>query len=449
MRKSPPARLLVAVAACAATMAMLASCSAASPRQTGRPGAAHPAPAAPARLSLPAPAGPYQVGTVSLHLIDRSRRNPFAASPPHRELMISIWYPAREAARYPRAPYMLPGAAAHFGAKAGQAQQLLDVPPAKVDWTTIRTSGHQGAPLARPGRPFPVVLYSPDVQDPRTLGTTLAQDLASRGYAVVTIDPTYDASEVEFPGGQIVNGQLPQLMKLMQRHSKQDLKPLQQRVLAWAKKDMTARVADTRFVLAQLAAINAGHNPDAAHRPLPRGLAGGMDLNRAGMFGESFGGMTAAQAMYENPQIKAGADLDGNDAGPDVRNNTGNLATVLRHGLNQPFMIMANPGSDHNTVPAWRPFWEHSTGWHLDLTLQGAGGDHAYSDAAPLIPQIARQLGLPHSFITRDIGTIDPARTVPAEEAYLSAFFDRWLRGRDNHLLDHPSRRYPEFTFVR
>jgi hypothetical protein len=55
----------------------------------------------------------------------------------------------------------------------------------------------------------------------------------------------------------------------------------------------------------------------------------------------------------------------------------------------------------------------------------------------------------PQQLAHLDIGTIDPARAVPAEEAYLSAFFDRWLRGHDNHLLDGPSPRYPEFTFVR
>src|SRR5437762_10077804 len=49
----------------------------------------------PARLSLPRPTGRYPVGTVHLHLVDRSRPNPWAASPAHRELMVSVWYPAR------------------------------------------------------------------------------------------------------------------------------------------------------------------------------------------------------------------------------------------------------------------------------------------------------------------------------------------------------------------
>jgi hypothetical protein len=116
------------------------------------------------------------VGTVLLHLVDRSRSNPFAPSPPYRELMVSIWYPASHADGYPLAPYMLSGAAGHLGGTGGFGSVLYRVPPSTVDWHTIRTGGHQGAPLARHGAPFPVVLFQPDVQDPRTLETTLVQE---------------------------------------------------------------------------------------------------------------------------------------------------------------------------------------------------------------------------------------------------------------------------------
>jgi hypothetical protein len=210
-----------------------------------------------------------------------------------------------------------------------------------------------------------------------------------------------------------------------------------------------ARVGDASFVLDELAAINAGRDPDAEHQPLPRGLAASLDLSRAGMFGESLGGMTTAQAMDAAPRIKAGLDLDGNDVGAGPRANTGGIMPVLDHGLNRPFMIMATPGSDIHTVPAWKRFWHKSTGWHLDLTLRGAAGDHACGDAATLLPQIARRPRLPESAVIRKIGTIDPAKTIQAEDAYIASFFGRWLRGHDNHLLGRPSPRYDEFTFVR
>jgi hypothetical protein len=166
------------------------------------------------------------------------------------------------------------------------------------------------------------------------------------------------------------------------------------------------------------------------------------------MFGVSAGGFTTAQAMYEDPRIKAGIDIDGTVESPFIRDSM-SITPVFSHGLDRPFLFMGDPKTNHETVPSWKSLWDHSTGWHADLTLKGATGENAYKDAAPLIPQIARQLGLPGSVVTREIGTIDPARAVRAEQAYLSAFFGRFLRGQDNHLLDGPSPRYPEFAFVQ
>jgi predicted dienelactone hydrolase len=45
----------------------------------------------------------------------------------------------------------------------------------------------------------PVVLYSPGLGGNRDSSTVLVEQLVSRGYVVVTIDHTHDASQVEFP----------------------------------------------------------------------------------------------------------------------------------------------------------------------------------------------------------------------------------------------------------
>jgi hypothetical protein len=58
------------------------------------------------------------------------------------------------------------------------------------------------------------------------------------------------------------------------------------------------------------------------------------------------------------------------------------------------------------------------------------------------------QTGLPQDIIEDEIGTVDPVRAVAAERTYVTSFFDRWLRHRDDHLLDGPSPRYPDITFV-
>jgi hypothetical protein len=67
----------------------------------------------------------------------------------------------------------------------------------------------------------------------------------------------------------------------------------------------------------------------------------------------------------------------------------------------------------------------------------------------PLLPRVAAQTGLPASVVAKDLGTIQPGPAVAGEEAYVSAFFGRFLRGQGGHLLDGPSPRYPQIAFIR
>jgi hypothetical protein len=281
-------------------------------------------------------------------------------------------------------------------------------------------------------------LYSPGAGDPRTWETTVVQDLASRGFLVVTIDHPYDSSEEEFPDGRVVGSVLQQLFQQAQQPD--DFQKL-------ATKVFDARIGDTRFVLDQLAALDRGVNPDAERRPLPAGLIGALDLRRTGMFGVSAGGLAAFQTMDEDRRIKAAVDVGGSIESPLIPDAI-QLWPVARHGLNRPFMVIGDPGTDHHQTPSWKMLWDNSRGWHVDVHLNGANGEDSYKDAVPLLPQIARQLGLPDSFVTRVIGSIDPARAVHTEEAFVAAFFDRWLRGRDGQVLDGPSATFPDVTFV-
>src|SRR5919107_1384909 len=137
--------------------------------------AATPSTAAPAnRPTLPPPTGHDRVGVVPLHLVDRSRPDP--------------WVP--------------PAAWTRF-------QQDLGVPAG-----TIRvplTHGRSGAPVEQSRRGRPVVLYSPGLGSNRDSGAVLVEELVSRGYVVVTIDHTYDAGQVEFPDGRVEGPALPAL----------------------------------------------------------------------------------------------------------------------------------------------------------------------------------------------------------------------------------------------
>lgn len=66
-----------------------------------------PAQATAAAPALPAPTGSSPVGFTALHLKDTSRPDPWVPSVKYRELMVSVWYPAKSPGRH-RAQYMTP-----------------------------------------------------------------------------------------------------------------------------------------------------------------------------------------------------------------------------------------------------------------------------------------------------------------------------------------------------
>jgi predicted dienelactone hydrolase len=205
--------------------------------------------------------------------------------------------------------------------------------------------------------------------------------------------------------------------------------------LAFFTKLMDARMADTELVLDRLAS-------------LPVQLTDGMDLNRIGMFGHSAGGFTAANMMYVDPRITAGINMDGTMEYTVMPDGT-NLSEVALHGLDQPFLLMGSSsaagGSDVHREPSWAAFWRHQRGWKADVTLDDS--EHAsFTDAEALLPQLAGRV--PAATLAAAIGTVDPHRAVAADRALVASFFDRFLKGRDNHLLDGGASRYP-ITFVR
>ncbi|HEX8629373.1 MAG TPA: hypothetical protein VF755_14500 [Catenuloplanes sp.] len=355
----------------------------------------------PVQLTLPAPTGAHPVGTVALHLVDRTRHDPWITPGAVRELMVSLWYPARNTRNHPRAGWLPPAAAAHFAARNALPPGAFRLPD---------THGLEGAPVDRRAGRLPVILFSPGSYAARSSNTVVVEELASRGYLVVTIDHTHDAEQVEFPGGRVETNTMPRETP--------------------GADQVAVRAADVRFVLDQLTLLNAGRNPDAGHRRLPTGLCGALDLGRVGMFGSSMGGATTATTMLTDRRIRAGLSLDGPVFGD-----------VVTAGLDRPFLLM--DATVWAKFPGLTTFWSHLRGWRLNLRLSDAG-HLSYSDFAVLIPQIARVKPVPAPVLA-EIGAIAPARAVAVQRAYPVAFFDLHLRHR-GRLLGGPSPLFPEVT---
>ncbi|WKX72708.1 alpha/beta hydrolase [Streptomyces sp. XD-27] len=261
-------------------------------------------------VRLPAPTGRHRVGATTLYLVDKGRRDPWQPAIPVREVMATVFYPARTVRGYPVAPQISAGAVRLFPQIDVPMRHL---PTAGVNWAATMTHAHTDAP-AQPVR-RPVLLYSPGGGDPRTVGTSLAEELASHGWVVVAVDHPGDASEVEFPNERAGRGQVRETVFFAPPT------PEQFRTM------IDTRVADLAFVLDRLAALAAGRNPDAAGRPLPESLDRALDLRRVGVYGHSAGGTAVAEAMYEDRRIGAAVDLEGYlDYPPDENGRPGSCS---------------------------------------------------------------------------------------------------------------------------
>jgi pimeloyl-ACP methyl ester carboxylesterase len=335
-----------------------------------------PAAGASPALQLPGPTGHHPVGAREVHLVDRDRTDPWTGQP--RELMVSLSYPAARDGR--RATQFPPEIAAFYDRQAGVRDG---------SFSGIVTHSRTGArPL--PGR-RPVILYSPGGNQSRFLGTTLVEDLVSRGYVVVSVDHT-PTGPVRFPdryeppksgvdGGEAVR----------------------------------ERVRDIGFVLDELAALPS------------------LDLSRVGMLGHSMGGFAAAETMVTDPRVDAGVNLDGS-----MPPSAGQAAV---RGVTRPFMLMGGGLSrgvphDHAHSDDWGSFWAASTGWKRDVYLPEA--EHmSFTDAQVLLPQLDGD----H---TSAIGTVGPRGSLAAQRMYVAAFFDLHLRGKPTAVFDraaHPDVR--------
>lgn len=361
-------------------------------------------------VALPAPSGRYPVGRTMADWTDDARPDPLAprAGTP-RELSAWLWYPAAPA----------PGATpAHYAPGAWSGLHLhgpLGVGETRFDH--VRVHAVADAPAAA-GR-FPVVVLEPGLGLAAPQYTTLAENLASNGYLVAGITPTYSAHLTVLDGrpvGATPAGNLQDSDAAAMRQAADRL------VGVWA--------ADDRFAATRVAAL------DATGR-----FAGRVDAATTVYVGHSFGGAAALQACHDDPRCAGAADLDGTQFG-----------TVVQSGLAKPIMLLASQGScitgtcrpsgsdEQSARDAARTLLAASTGPVWSFQLDGARhlnfSDYgAYYLAAPI-----------HALV--GLGPIDGDHALTITDAYLAAFVDHVARGLPEPLLGGSSP-YPQVEVQR
>ena len=360
-------RMAGAAGALLLTMSLVVPVAASTAAQpTERASTSDPAAAGAFHLSVPAPTGQFPVGVRSDWVLDPGRIDSTTLQP--RALPIRVWYPAQHRVGGPSAPYMSPLVEAIVEESFGLPAGAFDVDTHAV--ADARPRSHiRGVILATPGHGLPAASL-----------TGLVVDLASRGYAVVTIDHPHDAGVIQAPDGTPIFNDLD------------------------ATASFEARMPDLGLVL------------DA----LPRLVPQASSATPVGIFGHSIGGVAGAERMRIDSRLVAGVNLDGSPRG-----------AVVTEGLDRPFGLMLSRVHDLETVEGTAEFISNLRGPHpikrLDILHSG------FTDFAVFNPEAQAADPLFGAILefNQPAGTVDSLRAglraMRPQREYVAAFMDCYL----------------------
>jgi dienelactone hydrolase len=363
-------------------------------------------------ILLPSPTGSYQVGRASFNRIDTSRPEPFSTGPTNRrQVVFHIWYPA-ESVRSSLASYIdvLPDDEIFRKSYSFVGIERL-----------MKTRAHSftGVKVSNAKKRYPVIIFSHGLGMVSALYSTILENLASHGYMVVGVDSPFFSSALKLPDGRIVKNE-------SQRN----------RQAGARENEAVIQAQDLIFVLNELERLNRADKQFAER----------FDLRHVGVFGHSRGGFAAPHACLLDRRFQACLNLDGYPLTP----------AVMEKGIRQPYMHIEEiapwepPPTDEELAKAKQTreqankeaqkekqqrqttFSKMSSGVYL-VVVKGAK-HMSFSDAPMVAPERYRDIA------------INSRRANAITNAYVMAFFDRFLRGRRQPLLEGISPRFPEVT---
>ncbi|KAH7312581.1 platelet-activating factor acetylhydrolase [Stachybotrys elegans] len=334
---------------------------------------------------LPPPSGQYNVG---------ARRevipfiNPDNVSPNNvsTEYLATFYYPTLDSAPCAPKPYLEPELAEmYYDLYTWNISHLTST----VRWNASYLDEAVG----------PTVIFGPGGWGPPTDAYTIIfSELASLGYVVAALDHPYEQPFVRYPNGTGVyglaidfSGTLPFVEELAEVRSREML-----------------HFIDT---LPSLAAS----------------MGAPFETDNLGTFGHSLGGATALSAALSSPAVAAAINQDGT------------MYTVFHtpaSDIRKPTMLLGMEIHIPENDLSWREFMEFQTGWWLYVTVTGV----MHLDWSDLTWW--------KKYGGRALGTIDSQRMVDLTNTYITAFFDRHLKGVPSDVLEGQTGAWPEVNYI-
>ncbi|MFW9933865.1 MAG: alpha/beta hydrolase family protein [Candidatus Thorarchaeota archaeon] len=345
-------------------------------------------------FTLPNPTGVYTVGTATFELTDDGREEVFTAlSGDHRRILVQAWYPADAVTDLDPVPYIENpqlfgmGIEYSFGFPSFMVSHL----------PLIKTHSYRGVPLSTQATNYPVVLFSHGYGGLIMQNTILMEEMASHGYIVFSINHPYESAVSIFPDGSVI-------FELPPPSGHQ----INDSLAVWAD--------DSQFLLDQLAISNNDNIPDI--------FWSGLDFDRIGAMGHSFGGTTAEELCLIDARVKTGISFDSPHFGLSLEQN-----------MTKPFMLLFGP--DYGNPALNDTVYLRAENTCYGLYVNGTR-HYNFADVCIWSP-VLQSIGL--------TGNIDGYRMIELQNNYVRAFFDAQFKSMDSPLLTESSTQYPEVMF--
>jgi predicted dienelactone hydrolase len=358
-------------------------------------------------LELPAPDGPYIVGSTSVPLIDESRDNSFFGAPEEdRELFLQVWYPGiiLEGETEPRVRTLW--------------EELYRGDLDRFTLFTrylraIETHSYERTPLSPEQTTYPIIFFSHAMVSFAEQNTLLMEHLASHGYIVVGIGHTYTSMRIVSAEGTAIYPNLDRVNELSaQRRAVDDeIMPQIERAgnlgararlqveryerASGMNELMAIWVDDLRFVLNAITA-------DTGRYPELQAFASRIDLDQIGFLGMSFGGGAITDLCKVDNRCRAAVNMDGDTFGQHQRQPLEiPYMALVREGQRSLEYLMLSSRNDYYEV-------EVDGTTHLDFT-----------DDTFVLP-VLKWFNV--------TGSVSGARVIEVTNEVVRQFFDAYLR---------------------
>lgn len=378
---------------------------------------------------LPKTTGEYEVGTQTFYFIDNGREERYTKSKDDkRELMVQVWYPAGDISNKNHS-YMISDGKAFLK----ECAQGVKIPEFLIDYLAyIKSNSYEDCDISSLEDTYPLIIMNHGLGTSRYFQVSQAEELASHGYIVASIDHTYKTMATLFPDGRVTHF-ISEDMDSYYSSSKAGEE--------WTK--------DILYTIDQFELFNSGE--------LNSFFTGRIDMSNIGTMGHSFGGAAAYDSCYDD-RIKAGINEDGTLYGYKDKEY---LTKPFLFIYSEQAMLVHNMASpvynatdiDLENMGVSRTEYEAAQedlimeNKQIEATAQSGGyilhiGDttHYNFTDLQLISPLLRVSGL--------LGKIEGRRASYIVNQYALDFFDKYLKGDNGSLLGIADNKYPEVKFI-